>query len=277
MPTPNPNVEQLLRGAGQFTTPCGNGHLVWRQWGSGDPIVLCHGGSGSWNHWFKTIPALETRCEVWVPDLPGLGDSAMPAPPLTPASSAAALVDGIRALISPDRRLHLVGFSFGAQIATLAAADLGAQLTDLTLIGTAALGLPMTPMNFPKERTSMTEAERRVVYRHILEILMFADPTRIDELAIDLQAENMKKARFRSREFAATDIVSAGLAHVSAPLRVIWGERDLIARPSIAACTDILRRHHPELIARTVKGAGHWVMYEEGDAFNATLIDLLSL
>ena len=31
-------------------TPCGDGNLVWRRWGKGRPLVLVHGGSGSWTH-----------------------------------------------------------------------------------------------------------------------------------------------------------------------------------------------------------------------------------
>lgn len=268
---------QLLSDPEKFTTPCGDGHLIWRRWGSGDPVILCHGGSGSWNHWVKTIPALSSRYEVWVPDLPGLGDSAMPPEPATPASSASVLADGIRSLISPDQRIHLVAFSFGAQVATLAAIELGQQLSDLTVIGTAALGLPLVELNFPKERSSMSEAERREVHRGTLEILMFADPANIDDLAIDLQADNVGKARFRSRGFADTEIVSEGLKHVAVPLKTIWGEHDVIASPSIDACSEILRRYHPELVNRTIPGAGHWVMYEKGDAFNAALLELLSL
>lgn len=212
-----------------------------------------------------------------MPDLPGLGDSAMPPPPLTPASSARVLTEGVRALIGPERHIHMVGFSYGAQLASLAAVDLGARLSDLTLIGTAALGLPLRKLNFPKERSSMSDAERRAVHRRTLEILMFADPSRIDELAIDLQAENVGKARFRSREFAETDAVAAALEHIELPLKTIWGEHDAIAVPSLEACFSILRRHHPELVTRTITGAGHWVMYEAADAFNAALIDVLGL
>lgn len=258
-------------------TPCGDGDLVWRRWGVGEPVVLCHGGSGSWTHWIKAIPALRRHYELWVPDLPGLGDSAMPPPPLTPATSAGVLASGLRRLVAHDRRAHLVGFSFGAHVATLAAADLGARLSDLTIIGSAALGLPLVRLDFPKERSSMTPAERRNVHRRTLEILMFADPARIDERAIDIQAANVAKARFRSREFAATDEIRTTMARVSVPLRAIWGERDVLARPDVEACFSVLRLHHPELVTRTIPGAGHWVMYEAADAFNAALTELLQL
>jgi len=267
----------LERDAEVFRTPCGEGDLVWRRWGSGEPVVLCHGGSGSWMHWIKTIPALRLRYELWVPDLPGLGDSAMPPSPLTPATSAGILASGLRQLVAPDRRVHLVGFSFGAHIATLAAAELQDRLSDLTITGSAALGLPRVQLDFPKERSGMTAAERRNVHRGTLEMLMFADPARIEELAIDIQAANVAKARFRSREFAATDEIRTTLARVRVPLRAIWGERDVLARPDVEACFSVLRLHHPELVTRTIPGAGHWVMYEAADDYNAALAELLQL
>lgn len=270
-------VATLSREAVVFRTPCGSGDLVWRRWGTGAPVVLCHGGSGSWTHWIRTIPALSRRYELWVPDLPGLGDSAMPPKPWTPATSASILTAGLRQLVSPDRKVHLVGFSFGAHVATLAAVELGDWLADFTIIGSAALGLPWHSLELPKERSTMSAEERRAVHRRTLEILMFADPRRIDEEAIAIQMENIAKARFRSREFAATDEIRTTLARVTAPLRAIWGERDAIARPSVEACFDVLRLYHPELVTRTIAGAGHWVMYEAPDAFNAALMELLEL
>ncbi|HEX7075745.1 MAG TPA: alpha/beta hydrolase [Hyphomicrobiaceae bacterium] len=270
-------VATLSREAVVFRTPCGSGDLVWRRWGTGAPVVLCHGGSGSWTHWIRTIPALSRRYELWVPDLPGLGDSAMPPKPWTPATSASILTAGLRQLVSPDRKVHLVGFSFGAHVATLAAVELGDWLADFTIIGSAALGLPWHSLELPKERSTMSAEERRAVHRRTLEILMFADPRRIDEEAIAIQMENIAKARFRSREFAATDEIRTTLARVTAPLRAIWGERDAIARPSVEACFDVLRLYHPELVTRTIPGAGHWVMYEAPDAFNAALMELLEL
>jgi len=269
-------VADLEREGETFRTPCGGGDLVWRRWGSGAPVILCHGGSGSWTHWIRTIPALARQYEVWAPDLPGLGDSAMPPRPWTPATSATVLAAGLCQLVPADRRAHLVGFSFGAHVATLAAAELGDRLADLTIIGSAALGLPWRDLELPKERSSMTAAARREVHRQTLEILMFADPARIDDLAVDMQIANVARSRFRSREFAATDEIRTALARVAAPLKAIWGERDAIARPSVEACYEVLRLHHPELITRTIPDAGHWVMYEAADAFNAALLELLS-
>ena len=121
----------------------------------------------------------------------------------------------------------------------------------------------------------MTPQERREVHRDVLAMLMFGDASRIDELAVDVQAENVRQARFRSREFAATDEVRQGLAHIRIPVRAIWGEKDAVARPSVAAVFEVIREHHPELLTRIIPGAGHWVMYEQPEAYTEALQEML--
>jgi 2-hydroxy-6-oxonona-2,4-dienedioate hydrolase len=277
---PSSQMHELDAEAEHFDTPCGAGTMAWRRWG--DPalnrprVVLLHGGSGSWNHWIRTIPALRNDYEVWALDIPGLGDSAMPADPPTPQTCADAIVTGFRQFFSSERKAHMVGFSFGCHVGTLAARELNDHLTGIIITGCAALGLQRPPMRpFPKERSGMTEAERREVHRGVLEILMFSDPARIDEEAIDLQTVNIEKARFRSRGFADSTDIKDGLAHVHVPLKTIWGRNDTIARPNVETCLDLLRIHHPELEHRIIEDSGHWVMYEQAEAYNRALLDLL--
>ena len=105
------------------------------------------------------------------------------------------------------------------------------------------------------------------VHRRLLEILMIANPARIDPLAIYLQASNVGKARFRSRPFARTDEIRRNLPDVRVPVRAIWGADDSTALPSIEARYGALREGHPELVTHTVPDAGHWVMYEQPDAY----------
>jgi pimeloyl-ACP methyl ester carboxylesterase len=270
-------VEAIARTAREVRTPCGEGQMVWRVWGKGEPLVLFHGGSGSWTHWIRNVGELSRHYEVWAADIPGLGDSAMPPQPWVPQSIADVVVAGLGELFAATQRLRLVGFSFGGQIAGLTAARMGQRVRSLTLVGVAALGLRADPREpFAKVRTGMGPAEIAAVYHQNLRVLMFADPANIDALAIHLQAENIRRARFRSRPFAATDNLARALADVTAPVSTIWGTRDIIARPSLEARLDILRRHHPELDVRLIEGAGHWVAYEAADRFNAALLEVLA-
>jgi len=270
-------VAQRALSAQVHYTRCGEGEMVWRVWGKGEPLVLLHGGSGSWTHWIRNIPALAARYELWVPDLPGLGDSAMPPKPWIPATIAEVVARGLETLLAGDVRLHLAGFSFGGHVAGLTAALLGQRVCELTLIGVAALGLRTDPRQpFLKQKIGMSKEEIAAVYRQNLAVLMFAEPAHIDALAVHLQAENIRRARFRSRPFATTDGLARALERVAVPLKTIWGTRDIIARPSLPARLASLSQHHPELEVRLIEGAGHWVAYEAADRFDAALLELLA-
>jgi pimeloyl-ACP methyl ester carboxylesterase len=273
---PTDIVDALARKARKVHTPCGEGRMVWRTWGAGAPLILLHGGYGSWTHWLRNIAELSRHYELWLPDMPGLGDSAMPPKPWVPQSIADAIVAGIDEIFGPQKNVLLGGFSFGGHVAGLATVALQQRVPTLLLIGVAALGLRADPRApFAKRSAGMAPAEQVAVFRQNLEVLMFADPANIDALAVHLQAENVTRGRFHSRPFAATDALAVALADIRAPLKTIWGTRDIIARPSLDTRLDILRRHHPELEIRLIEGAGHWVAYEAAEAFNAAVLDLL--
>lgn len=122
----------------------------------------------------------------------------------------------------------------------------------------------------------MTEDERRKVHAKVLEILMISEPSRITDEAIAIQAGNVRKARFRSREFARSTEIRDRLHEVKVPVRAIWGERDVLAKPTLEHLFAVLRAAQPGLVTRTVPDAGHWAMYENAPAFNAALLDLLA-
>jgi pimeloyl-ACP methyl ester carboxylesterase len=255
--------------------------MVWHRWGKQvagrAPIVLLHGGSGSWTHWIKVIPALAAQTEVWAADLPGLGDSAMPDAPLTPAHLGQIVAEGFRRVVAPDRQVHLIAFSFGAHVGTFAAAELNDRLSTFTICGSAALGLPHNEVKFERERSTMTKAESDAVHSINLSRLMISRPERIDDLALYLQAENIRRSRFRSRPFAHTGEIADNLPRVTAPLCAIWGANDVLATPTLEARYAILREHHPELQTRTIPDAGHWVAYEQPQAFVAAVEELTGM
>ena len=276
--SPSPDLPQaLLREAAELRSPCGAGDMVWRAWGAGPPLVLLHGGYGSWTHWLKNIPALAARYRVLAPDLPGLGDSAMPPDPVTPESLAAIIDRGLGVVLPPGERFHLVGFSFGAMLGSFVAAQRGDALRSMTLVGSASMGLrraPMREMQPPRRHMSAVDIAR--LQRANLGILMFADPARIDDLAVRLQVENVARARLKSRRFAPLDLLGPVLPPITVPLGGIWGERDVTAYPWVEDRRDLLRRVQPSAFFAVIPGAGHWVMYEAADAFTRVLLDRLA-
>jgi len=51
--------------------------------GSGPPVLMIHGLSGSWQNWLENIPVLAERHRVVAMDLPGFGESEMPRDKIT--------------------------------------------------------------------------------------------------------------------------------------------------------------------------------------------------
>jgi len=269
-------IEALDAAATLHRTPCGEGDLVWRAWGdAGQTLVLLHGGSGSWRHWLRNIDGLSRHYRLLVPDLPGLGESAMPPGEATPHGVALALRAGLAQLLGPERRYHLTGFSFGANVGGQLAAMEGTHLRSMTVVGAASLGLPRPPLDLLKVRDK-EGAARREAHRENLARLMIRDTALIDETALDIQEFNTQNARLRSRGFASNAMLRDALMQAKAPLAGIWGQFDTVAWPDVEARLEILRGIDPGLLRAVIPGAGHWVAYEAAEAFNAALLEMLA-
>jgi pimeloyl-ACP methyl ester carboxylesterase len=272
---PHAELRAVAVAARRTETPCGDGTLVWRAWGQGRPLVLLHGGSGSWRHWLRNIPALAKDHLVICPDLPGLGDSDMPPMPASPDTIAPILAEGLRMAVPEGAGYDLAGFSFGALCAGhLAAVDPGRCLS-LTVIGAGALGFERSPTQLVKVR-HLEGTDRDEANRHNLAALMFADATRIDEVALAMQDLHTRRARFKSRGWANTDSLKQAIERGRAPLAAIYGELDAIARPNVGLRLDLIRSLRAGATAESIPGAGHWVSYEAAEPFNAALRRVLA-
>lgn len=271
---PEALLARIDAAARRIETPCGEGSMVWRVWGDGPPLVLLHGGSGSWRHWVRNVEPLARGRRVICPDLPGLGESAMPPPAESPAPVAAVVRAGLTEVLGAGTRYDLCGFSFGALLAGHIAAQAGGELRSVTLVGAGALGLRRQITTLVKVRSEEGEA-RIAAHRHNLAALMFADPAGIDPLALAVQEANTVAARFRSRGFASTTSLKDAIARTTAPVALLYGEHDAIAWPEVDQRFAALREVQPEAWTGLIPGAGHWVAYEAAAAFNAMLSEML--
>ncbi len=268
------DVQEWDARAELIQTPCGEGQMVWRSWGHGPTVLLLHGGAGSWRHWIRTLPALADRFRVLAPDLPGLGDSALPPQPWTPDVSSTILAEGLESILDPRVSFDVVGFSAGAMLAGLLAARFGARCTTLVLVGARGLGTAREPVLLEKVRTKQGEA-RWAAHRGNLARLMLAQPAAIDAQALAIQDWNTVHTRVNSVGFAETDILLDALGTVRARIKAIWGEEDAVARTTLAERCAVLRRIQPEADIRIIPAAGHWVAYEAAETFNKTLVAML--
>jgi len=267
-------VEGVAAEAQRIETPCGAGTMVWRVWGSGPPLILLHGGYGSWTHWIRNVLVLARRFTVIAPDLPGLGESSTPPEPHTAEGLAAIIVEGLDIVLSKDAAPHIAGFSFGGVLGGHVAAQLGDRLRALTLVGSNGLGLVRQPTALQRVPAGVSAEEALAVHRHNLGALMIADPAKIDELAVYIQSQNAPRGRVRSRRFSRADTLARALPLVKARLDGIWGARDATAYPHLDERARVLRSFQPGARFEVIAGAGHWVQYEAAERFNPLLAEI---
>src|SRR5258708_31776714 len=74
-------VDGIAAEAERIETPCGDGSMVWRIWGSGPPLVLLHGGYGSGVDLVRDGLPLSRRFSLLALGLPRPCGSAAPPPP----------------------------------------------------------------------------------------------------------------------------------------------------------------------------------------------------
>jgi len=274
--TPAACIDRIRADGERRTTPCGDGDVVWHVFGEGPALVLIHGGSGSWNHWIRNIPVLARHFRLYLPDLPGHGESAMAPGDVSGPNVAAPLAEGLDELLASGETYSVAGFSFGGIIGGCLSAREKDRVENLVVCGSNGLGLDRAPLSgFKHWRGVEDPAELADAHRTNLGILMLADPASVDELAVHMQALNVPRARMKSRLIAVTDVLRDKLPQVTARLHGIWGARDAYAAPYMQERIALFRSIQPGCEFRVIPGAGHWVMYEQAAAFNANLLDVL--
>src|SRR5690554_4236914 len=140
-----PDAESLAGRARVHALRVEGVRCVWREWGSGPPVVLVHGGTGSWLHWVRNIDGLAASYRVLVPDMAGFGDLSDAPPGFGAAGQARLLLASLRELVGAADCPALIGFSFGAIVSGLAAAQADIPVGGLMLVGAVGLGIERGP------------------------------------------------------------------------------------------------------------------------------------
>jgi 2-hydroxy-6-oxonona-2,4-dienedioate hydrolase len=277
-------IAALDRASTRYTTPLvtplvtslGDGHIVWRCWGEGTPLVLLHGGTGSWLHWIRNVEALSRDMMVMVPDLPGSGESASPQPPFSAESIAAMLLQGLDQIIGAQTHFSTAGFSMGGLIAGYLAQQGGSRVDALVLVGSTGMGGTRAQMEPLKSwRRLPTDEEKRAIHRVNLGILMIHDPQNIDALAVEIQSRNAAVSRIRGKHVSHTGSLANCLPGFAGRLAGIWGEHDPTAAPYLAERRERLQALKPGAPFDIVPSAGHWVQFEAYETVNQRMRELL--
>ena len=275
-------IDALLLRCKEHYTPCSQGNLVWREWGKKNldtrPLILLHGGSGAWNHWTRTIPALENDFQIYAVDLPGCGDSADPPKPYDAESLVEIISIGLETILPGDEPFDLISFSFGGVLSGLLAHSQARRIRSLTLVGSPILGLTGTGAanDLVEVPQGIPLREAVPLYKHNLQNLMLFKPEAIDDLALTIHISNMSKARLRSRGIARTSVLADSLNALPCTLTCIFGAEDTTLDPSLEGVRDYVHSVHPNARFHVIPEAGHWVQFESSEKVNSLLLEIFS-
>lgn len=253
----------------------------WRRFGPEQgvlpPLVLLHGGHGSWLHWLRNIDALSVDRALWLPDMPGFHDSDVPRAAAPGEDALDPLLDALGgsldALIGAGTPIDLGGFSFGGLTAARFAARRGA-VRKLALMGSGGHGtLRRMSTQMINWRAAPDRDAEIAALRHNLAALMLHDPAALDPLAFAIHDISCHGTRLRSKEISLAGGLQRALAAHEGPQLLVWGEFDVTAdpRPLVAQLAAL----HPQRRALVVDGAGHWVQYERAEETNRVLLGFL--
>jgi len=259
----------------------GGVRVRWRRFGndaSNPPLVLLHGGHGSWMHWLRNIEALSASRSLWLPDMPGFNDSDAMSEPAAGQSLLDAFLDTLRAtldeLVGAETGIDLGGFSFGGLIAARLGALRG-RIRRMILMGSGGHGtLRRLTVDLINWRAAEDRDEERAALLHNLAAMMLHDRTSIDALAFAIHDISCHGTRFRSKEISVAGGLQAALETIGGPQLLVWGENDVTAdsRSLVAQ----LVKDHPQREGTVIDGAGHWVQFERADEVNARVLRFLS-
>lgn len=278
------STAKVLARATRFTTPCaayGGQAVVWHAWGQRDsalpPVVLYHGGSGSWTHWVRNVDAIAASGRwVLAVDLPGFGDSDPPPQGGDADALPEPLEVGLTELIG-ERPCDFVGFSFGGLTAGLHALQHPQRLRRLVIVGAPGLGLASRRNQNLKAWRHLPDAvQQRAIHRFNLGALMLHHAESIDEQAVDIQQTNVPKDRMPNRRLAFTPSLREALRQVTCPVHAIYGAEDALYEGRQALLESTVREAaHTLRSFEFIPDAGHWVQYERAALFNTALIRAL--
>jgi pimeloyl-ACP methyl ester carboxylesterase len=246
--------------------------------GSGEPIVLLHGFTGTWHHWSALLEPLESRFEVIAPTLAGHDGG--------PAYTGGVDVTMVEGADSLERHLdelgvgtaHFVGNSMGGALAL----EMAKRGRARSVVGLAPAG-GWTPGDgeatrlarfFARQlRVTKALASRlpRIVSRPRARRLAFRDVLRRGDLLTPSEALDLSLASIRC------EIAERAIQALRADRGLALDELDRISCPVLVASPEFDRilppaRHAPRLLreipgvqALTLAGCGHVPMWDDTD------------
>jgi pimeloyl-ACP methyl ester carboxylesterase len=268
-----------------------NEHLRWVRvqdrwmnvldYGSGPPLIFIHGLSGCWQNWLENIPHFAHDHRVIAIDLPGFGQSEMPAEDIS-ISGYADTIDALMTELGIDSA-PIIGNSMGGFIGAELAIQHPARVERLVLVAAAGLSIEYIRtertqglrhqaenvaffyLGWLASRSHIVATRRRL--RSALLLLVAAHPAKLPPaLTIEQVAGSGKPGFSDALDAMCSYPLRDRLEKISCPTFIVWGDKDRLVPVKDAA---VFEKLIPDARAVIYKDTGHVTMMERPARFNA--------
>jgi pimeloyl-ACP methyl ester carboxylesterase len=243
--------------------------------GHGTPLILLHGYAETSLMWKPIIPTLAERFTVIAPDLPGIGDSDIPADGLDMKSAAIRIHDLAKSL--GVQKAEVVGHDIGLMVAYAYAAQFPAEVSKLVLMDAFLPGVPGWEavyndphiwhfrFNGPTPE-ALVQGRERTYFDYFWDDFAADKNHSIPEEARQAYAAAYARpgrmhagwAYFVSFLQAANDFAQLSRIKLTMPVLTIGGEKangEVLGKQAKLVATDVT--------VIVLKNAGHWIMEEQ--------------
>ncbi len=242
--------------------------------GTGPTLIFIHGLAGCWQNWLENLPFFAADHRVIAMDLPGFGESEMPAEKIS-ISGYGRMIDALCEAIGVDSAV-IIGNSMGGFIGAELAIRFPARVERLCLVGAAGLSIE----NLRTERTrGVRHRIENVVFfnlawiatrspaitarprpRRLILMLVAAHPERLPGPLTAELVRGAGKAGFSdSLDALCRYPIRDRLGEIACPTLIVWGDRDRLVPASFARhVTDAL----PHATSMVMQDCGHVPQFE---------------
>ena len=257
--------------------------------GAGEPVVLLHGFTGTWQHWRPVLADLAARYEVIAPTLTG-HDGGKALPPGTPIGfgSLGDLLEAHLDELGLDT-VHVVGNSMGGALA-LELAKRGRARTVVAIAPAGGWsqgdGEALRLARFFARQLRLTRANERrlpmLMRRPGPRRLLFRDIMRHGELVSPSEALQMGLASLRCSVSAiaidalrrdSPEIVMGGLDSISCPVRLVSPALDRVL--PVVRHAPRYRREIPNVDVVALTDCGHVPMWDDTPRVVASIAEFV--
>jgi pimeloyl-ACP methyl ester carboxylesterase len=281
---------QVSPGTATFETRSGEADGVQIRYlagGQGPPLILLHGYAETSRMWIPILPRLTERFRVIAPDLPGIGDSAIPADGLDMKSAATRIHTLARSLGITKARV--VGHDIGLMVAYAYAAMYPSETEKLVVMDAFLPGIGRweTFYNDPRNwhfrfngptPEKLVQGRERTYFEHYWNDFAadgthsIPEPDRQAYTAAYSRPGRMRAgwAYFVSFLQAARDFGELSRNRLTMPVLAIGADK-----ASGEFLAEQMKLVADDLRVVIIKNSGHWLMEEQPAQTSAALLEFL--